>query len=469
MSELWRRRAVDLAKLLADGEVSAREVLDAHLTRIDEVNPTVNAIVTFALDRAHDDAACADAAHARGESLGVLHGLPIAHKDLADTAGIRTTMGSPILADNVPVADALLIARLRAAGCVTVGKTNTPEFGAGSHTFNPLFGATRNPWLTTRSAGGSSGGAAAALASGMVPIADGSDLGGSLRNPASFCGVVGLRPTPGTVPSWPSADPWDPLATEGPMGRCAADVALLLGAIAGPHPDVPLRGVTGPLAPLERSLTGLRVGWSADAGGLPVEGAVRVALAGVPDRLVAHGCVVDDAYPDLRDAGRIFQTLRAVGFERNLGSLYERRRDELKDTIRWNIELARRLTAADVGVALRERGALQQRVRRFFERHDLLALPTVQVAPFPIELDWVREIEGVPLDNYLQWMQSCTDITVTGCPAISVPAGFTPDGLPVGLQLVAAPGSELLLLQVAHALDGDGGVPAPARRDALTI
>ncbi len=470
MTELWRRSAVDLAGLLAAGQVSARELLDEHLARIDEVNPTVNAIVTFSLDRAHEDAARADEAHARDERLGVLHGLPIAHKDLADTAGIRTTMGSPILADNVPRTDELMIERLRAAGCVTIGKTNTPEFGAGSHTFNPLFGVTRNPHDPARSAGGSSGGAAAALASGMVPIADGSDLGGSLRNPASFCGVVGLRPTPGTVPSWPSSDPWDPLATEGPMGRSAADVALLLEAIAGPDPRVPLRGAVGPFAPLDRSIAGLRIAWSADAGGLPVERAVVQALAGVPERLGAHGCFVVDAFPELRDAGRIFQTLRAVGFERNLGELYDRRPDDLKDTIRWNVELARQLSAADVGVALRERGALQDRVRRFFERHDLLALPTVQVVPFPVELDWVREIEGVPLDNYLQWMQSCTDITVTGCPAISVPAGFTPDGLPVGLQLVAPPGQELLLLQVAHALDGDGALVPPVTAHAhLTV
>lgn len=470
MTDLWRRSAVDQASLLAAGQVSARELLDEHLARIDEVNPTVNAIVTFSLDRAHEDAARADEAHARGERLGALHGLPIAHKDLADTAGIRTTMGSPILADNVPRTDELMIERLRAAGCVTIGKTNTPEFGAGSHTFNPLFGVTRNPHDPARSAGGSSGGAAAALASGMVPIADGSDLGGSLRNPASFCGVVGLRPTPGTVPSWPSSDPWDPLATEGPMGRCAADVALLLEAIAGPDPRVSLRGAVGPFSPLDRSIAGLRIAWSADAGGLPVERAVVQALSGVPERLGAHGCFVVDAFPELRDAGRIFQTLRAVGFERNLGELYDRRPDDLKDTIRWNVELARLLSAADVGVALRERGALQERVRRFFERHDLLALPTVQVVPFPVELDWVREIEGVALDNYLQWMQSCTDITVTGCPAISVPAGFTPDGLPVGLQLVAPPGQELLLLQVAHALDGDGALVAPVTAHAhLTV
>lgn len=459
MSELWQWRAVDLAAALATGQVSAREVLAAHLDRIAAVNPAVNAIVTPAFDRAHDDAARADAAHARGESLGVLHGLPIAHKDLAATAGIRTTLGSPVFADWVPDTDEVLIERLRGAGCVTVGKTNTPEFGAGSHTFNTLFGATRNPWHLGRSAGGSSGGAAAALAAGMVPLADGSDLGGSLRNPASFNGVVGLRPTPGVVPSWPDQDPWDPLPTEGPMGRCAADVALLLSAIAGPHPRTPWKSSTGPFGPLEGwEPGGVRIGWGADAGGLPFDRVVRDALVGVPERLGALGAVVDDAYPDLHDASRIFQVLRAVGFERNLGQLYDSRPELLKDTIRWNVELARSLGAADVAHALRDRARLQLRVADFFAHHDVIALPTTQVEPFPVELDWVHEIDGVALENYLQWMQSCTDVTVTGCPAISVPCGRTPDGLPVGLQLVAAPGNDLLLLRLAHALDGDGWV-----------
>jgi amidase len=459
VTELWQERAVDLAAMLAAGSVSAREVLDAHIERIEAVDPAVNAIVTRAFDRAAADAARADAAHARGESLGALHGLPIAHKDLAATAGIRTTMGSPVFAESVPDADELLIERLRAAGCVTLGKTNTPEFGAGSHTFNPVFGATRNPWHLGRSAGGSSGGAAAALAAGMVPIADGSDLGGSLRNPASFNGVVGLRPSPGLVPSWPALDPWDPLPTEGPMGRCAADVALLLGAMAGPHPRSPFWSHTGPFGPLDGwSSAGLRVAFSIDAGGLPVERAVRDALARVPERLGAIGVRVEEAYPDLTGASQMFQVLRAVGFERNLGELYDRRPDVLKDTIRWNVELARSLSAADVAHALRDRGRLQLRVLEFFEHHDVLALPTVQVEPFPVELDWVHEIDGVRLDNYLEWMRSCTDITVTGCPAISVPFGRTLDGLPVGLQLVARPGDDLVLLRLAHVLDGDGWV-----------
>jgi amidase len=450
---LWHLTAVELAGLLANGEVSARDVLRSHLDRIERVNPVVNAVVTLSLDRAEQDAARADDAHVAGRSLGPLHGLPIAHKDLAVTAGIRTTMGSPIFADQVPEHDEVMIERLRAAGCVTIGKTNTPEFGAGSHTFNRVFGMTRNPYDTARSAGGSSGGAAVALATGMVPLADGSDLGGSLRNPASFCNVVGLRPTPGTVPTWPTNDPWDPLATEGPMARTAADVALLLGVIAGPHSGIPFPGASGPFAPLERAMDGLQVAWSPTAGGLPVDRAVREALSHTPNRLAAHGCVVDEAFPDLAGAAESFQVLRAVAFERNLGALYDERAQDLKDTVRWNIELARTLTAADVGRALGARAALQERVRSFLGRYDVVALPTVQVPPFPVELDWVREIDGVQLENYLQWMRSCTDITMTGCPAMSVPGGFTADGLPVGLQLVARPGADLLLLQLAHALD----------------
>ena len=328
--ELWRRSAVELAALLAAGSVSAREVLDAHLVRIEQVNPTINAVVTLSVERAVADATRADEAYAQRRHLGPLHGLPIAHKDLAMTAGIRTTLGSPIFADQVPDDDELIIARLRAAGCVTVGKTNTPEFGAGSHTFNEVFGVTRNPYDPSRSAGGSSGGAAAALAAGMVPLADGSDLGGSLRNPASFCNVVGLRPTPGTVPSWPNSDPLDPLSTDGPMARCAADVALLLGVIAGPHPHVPLRGAVGPFEPLERSLNGLRVAWGPSAAGLPIDLEVRGALAEVPGRFISHGCVVDEAFPDLTGASEIFQTLRAVVFERGLGQLYDDRGAELK-------------------------------------------------------------------------------------------------------------------------------------------
>jgi amidase len=424
--ELWQQSAVHLAAMLRDGSVSAREVLDAHLARIEHVNPSVNAIITLAVDRAVADAARADQAHARGESLGALHGLPIAHKDLAMTAGIRTTMGSPILADQVPAADDLLIQRMRGAGCVTVGKTNTPEFGAGSHTFNRVFGVTRNPYDLSRSAGGSSGGAGAALASGMVPLADGSDLGGSLRNPASFNNIIGLRPSPGTVPAWPSTDPWDVMATEGPMARCAADVALLLGVIAGPHPNVPFRSNVGPFAPLERSLAGLRVAWSATAGGLPMERDVIDALRDVPDRFLAHGCDVTEAFPDLRGARESFQTLRAVNMERNVGQLYDMRRDELKDTIRWNVEVARSQSATDVARALRARSSLQARVRSFFEHHDVIALPTVQVVPFPVEVEWTRDGDLHRLDAQL--LRHHADGVPRDLGAVRVQLGRSPGG-----------------------------------------
>src|SRR6187200_3646884 len=254
MGALWRRSAVDLARSLRSREVSAREVLAAHLARIEETNPAINAIVTLVPERALEQAGAADQALARGESVGPLHGLPIAHKDLADTAGVRTTYGSPIYADHVPEEDEPFVTRVREAGAVLLGKTNTPEFGAGSHTFNPVFGPTRNPYDLSKSAGGSSGGAAAALATGMVPIADGSDLGGSLRNPASFCGVVGFRPTVGLVPSWPDVDPED-LSVEGPMARSVEDAALLLSVMAD-RPDLAV------VASQAADHDGLRVAWA---------------------------------------------------------------------------------------------------------------------------------------------------------------------------------------------------------------
>lgn len=457
--------AAELAGLLRRREVSAVELMSAHLDRIERTNPQVNAIVTLVATQAMAGAVAADEALTRGDQVGPLHGLPVAHKDLIDTAGIRTTQGSPIFADHIPDTDDLIVTRLRAAGAITIGKTNTPEFGAGSHTFNPVFGVTRNPYDLGRSAGGSSGGAAAALACGMVPLADGSDLGGSLRNPASFCNVVGLRPTPGVVPSWPTSDPWEPLSTEGPMGRSVADVALMLAAIAGPDQRTPLARpiVTG--RGLLAVPPGLRIGWSPTAGGLPVDARVRSALAGFPGRCGDIGAEVLDIFPDLRDAGEVFQILRAVIFEKSLGELYRSRKQMMKETIRWNVELAQTYSAADVGSAHRRRALLQAEVAGVFEHVDILALPTVQVPPFPADEEWVREIDGVALVTYLDWMRSCTDITITGCPALSLPAGWTDDGLPVGVQLVAAPGRDEFLLDVAAALEAAG---EPRRWPGLT-
>jgi amidase len=462
--------AVEQARLLRERELSAVELLEAHLAQIERANPSVNAIVTLVPELARERAEAADERLRRGEPAGPLDGLPVAHKDLVLTAGIRTTMGSPIYADWVPEESSLLYERIRAAGAVTVGKTNTPEFGAGSQTFNPVFGATRNPYDPSKTCGGSSGGAAVAVACGMVPLADGSDLASSLRNPASFCNVVGLRPSPGRVPTWPTLDPWSPLSVEGPIARTVADVALLLSAMAGPDVRCPLSlpepGETL-AAPLEGSVAGRRVAWSADAGGLPVEPAVAEALAHVPGVLEALGCELVDGYPDLSEAPDVFSTLRAVGFELNLGRLYDERPGELKETVRWNIEVARRLAAADVAAAMRLHAELVDRVRRFMGGVDAIALPTCQVAPFDIDVEWPSEVAGVPMQSYIEWMRSCSDITVTGCPAVSVPAAFTPEGLPVGLQLVGRHRGDPDLLRLAYAFEQATG--AGERRPQLAV
>jgi amidase len=452
VSDLVRRSAVDLASMIANRELSSRELLDACLARIEVVNPQLNAIVTLVPEMAYEWADAADRAVSDGDGLGALHGLPVAHKDLALTAGIRTTMGSPLLADFVPKEDALIVERLRAAGAVTIGKTNTPELGAGSQTFNPVFGATRNPYDLGRTCGGSSGGAAVALAANMLPIADGSDMGGSLRNPASFCNVVGLRPSFGRVPSWPNSTPCSGLGTSGVMARTVADLALQLQAVAGPDPRVPISlHDAGSIfaAPLDVDLGAVRIAWTPDLG-LPVDAAVREALAFVPGRLEELGCVVTEAMPDLTGAREIFHTLRAWHFEISGGPLYDRAPDRVKDTVRWNIEEARRRSLVDHARAEVGRAELVERVRGFFERFDVLALPTSQVIPFDVELDWPRTVGGETMETYIDWMRTCTDITLTGCPAISMPAAFSADGLPVGVQFVGRPSDDLGLLRFAR-------------------
>ena len=456
MSDLTDRSAVELAAMVRHREVSARELLAATLARIDDVNPQVNAIVTLVPELAERWADEADAATARGDLVGPLHGLPIAHKDLADTAGIRTTLGARPTADRIPDTDDLVVTRLRAGGAVTIGKTNTPEFGAGSQTFNEVFGATRNPYDLGRTCGGSSGGAAVALATGMTSIADGSDMGGSLRNPASFCNVVGLRPSFGRVPSWPNATPFSGLGTSGAMGRSVDDLALQLQVLAGPDDRVPisLREPGSVFAEIVGGapmvLDGARVAWTPDLG-LPVDADVRAALAFVPDRLAELGCDVADDRPDLDDAGAIFQVLRAWHFEISVGAYYDSMPEQLKDTVRWNVEVARSLTVADHARASARHAALIDRVRTFFERYDVLVLPTAQVSPFDVALDWPRSVDGVEMPTYIDWMRTCSDITLTGCPAVSMPAGFTPDGLPVGVQFVGRPRGDVELLRFAKA------------------
>ena len=459
------RNAIDLAGMLRRREVSAREVISAHIERIEAFDPAINAVVTRTFDSALAAAWAADAAMARGEPPGLLHGLPVAHKDLFDTAGVRTTYGSPLFAGHVPDRDALVVARMAQAGAISLGKTNTPEFGAGSHTVNPVFGATRNPYHLGRSAGGSSGGAAAALAARLICLADGSDLGGSLRNPASFCNVVGLRPAPGRVPGWPLSDVADQLGVSGPMARTVADTALLLAVLAGPDPRVPLAldqpppAVTDPAqirALLGRDLRGIRVAWSPDLG-LPVEPEVLEVLA--PARQVLAGLTgaVTDAVPDLSGADEAFRTFRAFRFATFHGQLLHEHPDLVGTNVRWNIERGLDLTVADLSRATMLRAALAERVSEFFAGVDVLACPVSQVAPFDVTLDWVHEINGRPQQTYLDWMASAYLISMTGLPAISVPAGFTPGGLPVGLQLVGKRRGEWDLLAVAHAFEAATG------------
>jgi len=438
-------------------EFSAREVLAAHLERIEAVNPAVNALVTLAAERAADDAARADVAIARGEPVGPLHGLPVAHKDLVATAGIRTTSGSPIFADTVPGADDLLAERVSAAGAVLVGKTNTPEFGAGSQTFNPVFGTTRNPFDPAKTCGGSSGGAAVALACGMVPIADGSDLGGSLRNPAAFCNVVGFRPSPGRVPSWPTSNAWQDLSVEGPMGRTVADVALMLSALAGPDARVPISlpqpgGVFA--APLDVDLGEPTIAWAPDGGGtMPFDPRITRLVDAARPAFEAVGGRLEEAFPDLRDARDVFLTLRAHMYAADLVDLLDEHRHRMKDAVTWEIESGLRLMGADIARAELARTRLIERVAAFFDRFDFLVMPVTQVVPFDIDVEYPTEIDGSPMATYVDWMESCWCITVTGCPAISVPAGFTDDGLPVGVQIVGRRGNDLGVLRLAHAFE----------------
>lgn len=450
---LFRQSAVELRQMIGRGEVSSVEVVTASLERIAEVNPAVNAVVTLVPERALEEARAADRARARGDRRGPLDGLPIAIKDLVDTAGIRTTYGSPLHGDHVPEADASLVRRLRAAGAIVIGKTNTPEFGAGSHTFNPVFGLTRNPYDLGRTAGGSSGGAAAAVATGMLPFADGSDLGGSLRNPASFCNVVGLRPTPGRVPAPEHNDLWEPLSVSGPIARTVADTALLLGALAGHQADTPLSmGEWSELiAPAD--VGGRRVAWSRDLGGLPVDPAVTAALEGAREVLDALGCVVVPAEPDLEEADETFHVLRALGFVRSLGAEVQANPEAFKDTIVWNVNEGLALDGARIARAQAARTVLFRRMAGFLRTYDVLALPASLVPPFPLEEEWVHEIAGVRLSTYLDWMRACTRISVTAHPAVSVPFAFTPDGLPVGLQLVGRYGDERGLLELAAAIE----------------
>jgi amidase len=454
VSELCFTPARRLARLLKNRKVSVVEVTQAFIAQIERVNPKVNAIVTFLPEQALQRARALDDA----KETPALAGLPIAYKDLVPTKGVRTTFGSLVYENHVPQEDHLIVERLGAAGAILIGKTNTPEFGAGSQTFNRVFGATRNPYDLSKTAGGSSGGAAAAAACGMLPFADGSDLAASLRNPGNYCNVVGFRPTPGRVPGWPAANAWDTLSVIGPVARTVDDAAFLLSAMAGPDPRAPT-SLAEPGSVFARSLKrdfrNARVAWSRDLGGLPMDPRVTVVLEKQAKAFESLGCVVEEAEPDFSGATEAFESLRALSYLGRFGGLLKEHRDKLKDTVIWNIERGTKLTPERIARAQALRTELFHRMRRFLERYEFLLCPVSQLPPFPVELEWPHEIAGVRMDNYLDWMKSCYYITITSHPAISVPAGFTTEGLPVGIQIVGRYRQDLSVLQLARAFESE--------------
>lgn len=466
-TDLTDLSARDLATAVRTRAASVREVLDAHFARIDAVNPALNAIVTQVREQAYEEAAKADelTAVTPAEELPPLHGVPMTHKDTHSTGGIRTTSGSPVFADHVPSHDDLIIARFKLAGVISTGKNNAPEFAAGSHTFNELFGTTNNPWALDRSAGGSSGGAAAAIASRIQPIGDGSDMGGSLRNPAAFCNVAGFRPSAGVLPVAPALNAWAWLSRTGPIARSVDDLVLAMSVLAGSDPRIPLDcpvGTAGfralaaedPAGLGARPLTGVRIGLSTDFGlGVPVEPEILEVLATQARVFEQLGAVVEEAVPDLSAADEVFDATRAFDMATTLRTVVEKHREMVKPEVIWNVEKGLALTSGQLMDAALARTRLHEAVRTFFGTYDLLLTPTTQVLPFPSIERWPRMVAGVQMETYVDWMRSATLISATGCPAVSVPGGFSRGGLPVGLQLVAAHGHDVELLRTARAYD----------------
>jgi amidase len=456
--ELSRRPATELLELLGRRDLSAEELLEAHIERIERLDGRLNAIPTRSFDRARVEAIASDARRARGEPLRPLEGLPVAFKDLQPTAGIRTTMGTRALADWIPTADSLTVARLREAGAIGLGKTNVPEFGAGSQTYNEVFGPTRNPYDLARTPGGSSGGAAAALAAGFVALADGSDYGGSLRNPASFCNVVGFRPTLGLIPD-EAPDDGVSLSTDGPLGRTVRDVGLLLSVMAGADPRAATRGPgVDPkafLAP-EGPVAGRRIALAPRFGNLPYEPPVSEAVVAAGATFASLGCEVELAEPDLSGADVAFLAPRHVSFRAAVLETIGDHAELIKPEVRWHVDAGATVTADDLDRAASVRRELIGRFLAFMGRFDALVLPVSQVLPFPVEVTWPREVAGVPMPTYVDWMRSCWSISLLGAPAISVPAGFAGD-LPVGIQIVGRPGDDLGVLRLAAAFETASG------------
>lgn len=455
MHELIAASAVELRKRLASQEVTPLDLLDALETRIADVNPRVHALPTLCFDRARD---AARLLMARGAaSRGALRGLPVAMKDLVDVAGVRSTKGSPIFADHVPTASSPVTLQVEAEGGVVYAKSNTPEFGAGASTFNQLFETTRNPHDLSKSAAGSSGGSAAALASGMAWLAHGSDLGGSLRNPASFCGVVGMRPSIGRAPGGTISDRFDTLFIEGPMARSVADLALFFDGLTGweraSSAELTAAGGAPHLAAAQAPKPPKRVAYSKDLGVTPVDPQVAEITRAAADRLARQGIVVEEAHPDFSGAHEAFQTLRAVAFAASMSELYETKRDQLKPDVIWNIEKAADLSGQDVARAIATRARIAHDVARFFQTYDLLLSPATIVTPFSADTRTVEECAGTTFETYIDWLAIVFAVTLSGCPAMSIPCGFSREGLPIGLQVVGPERGEMTLLAQAAAIE----------------
>lgn len=461
---LCLKSATELRRMLGARKLSARELAEAHLTQIERVQPKVNAFVTVAAEQALEQAKAADELAANGKELPTLHGLPLAVKDLIRTRGLRTTFGSLLYADHVPEVDDLLAERYRRAGAIFIGKTNTPEFGCGGgQTTNAVCGDTRNPYDLDRACGSSSGGSAVALAACMAPLADGSDFGGSLRHPAGHCNVVGFRPSPGRIPAYPAELGWFTLRTDGPMGRCVADTALLLSVQAGPDPRSPI-ALPEPghhfAQPLERDFKGVRIAFSRNLGFLPVDKRISEICDRHRATFEALGLEVVDAEPDLRDAIDVFKVLRAWRYTLAHGDRVRdpAKRAVMKPDLVWNTEQGFKLSAEDVARAEGKRTELYHRMRTFMDTYDFLVLPTNPTPPLPIGQTSVQEIEGKRMGDYLDGGALKSAISTVGNPAISMPAGFTAEGWPVGIQIVGRHRDDLSVLQLAHAFEQATGI-----------
>ena len=461
MNDLVRLTAQQAVNLLSRRAVSPTELIDAALERIEKTDGVLNALPTLCVDRAREHAANLTDVHPGDAPPGYLYGLPIAIKDLKDVAGVRSTRGSPIFADHVPNESDLLVTILESKGGVVLAMSNTPEFGAGANTFNEVFGKTRNPWNTATTCGGSSGGSATALAAGQVWLASGSDHGGSLRIPASFCSVVGLRPTPGRVAHGPKPMPYATLTVEGPMGRTVGDVALMLDAQAGAFAGDPL-SIPAPETSFvecaDSPTPPSRVAYSPDLGLAPVDSEVTAICESAMSNFRDIGADVELAAPDLGDAEWVFQTLRGVQFACDKSDLLREHRSLLKDEIIWNIEHGLGLSADEIGRAEVARGGIINRTANFFEEYDVLVCPTVVSPPFDVDVRYLTEIDGHTFPTYISWLILTFALTLTGCPVISVPCGFTESGLPVGIQIMAPWREEGYLLGVAALFEQAAGL-----------